>query len=118
MHPCPSCVPHEPNCIQAIRHFDRKADERCPSTSWISDSSGRIGDMEQQWTLEDIIQCHPTPQKVLPKDSTAYIRDPKDLLACRGLYNVLKPYRAKYTWWQYQFLCHLVLSSTHDSTMP
>jgi hypothetical protein len=30
------------------------------------------------------------------------------------LYNALKPYREQYTWWQYHFLCHLALSSTHD----
>lgn len=78
--------------------------------------------MEQLWTVEHLRQIihreqDPTPpkrQKVLPKDSKAYIRVATDLIARRGLYNALKPYREQYTWWQYHFLCHLVLSSTHD----
>src|SRR5437870_11550475 len=88
----------------------------------LPDSSTWIGGMAQQWTLEHILQCThrekapspPKEQKVLPKDSKAYIRDSQDLIARRGLYNALKPYREQYTKWQYQFLCHLVLSSTHD----
>jgi hypothetical protein len=78
--------------------------------------------MAQPWTPDQVRQIinrdkDPTPpkrRKVFPGESKAYIRVPTDLIARRGLYNALKPYRERYTWWQYQFLCHLVLSSTHD----
>ena len=81
--------------------------------------------MVQQWTAEDVRHIihrdtDPTPpkrQKVHPGESKAYIRVSADLIARRGLYSALKPYRERYTWWQYQFLCHLVLSSTHDITL-
>jgi hypothetical protein len=78
--------------------------------------------MAQQWTPDHIRQILqreqdpslPTRRKVFPGESKAYIRVSTDLIARRGLYNALKPYREQYTWWQYHFLCHLVLSSTHD----
>jgi hypothetical protein len=76
--------------------------------------------MAEEYTLDDLLQSSqgkkdssaPKRHKVLAKDSTAYIRE--DLIAYGGLYNVLKPYRDKYKWWQYQFLCHVVLSSVDD----
>lgn len=77
--------------------------------------------METPWTPEHIRQIihrerdttPPKRRRVSPGQSKAYIRVATDLIARRGLYNTLKPYRERYTWWQYQFLCHLVLSSTH-----
>ena len=78
--------------------------------------------MTEEWTFDDMLQASqgvqdpssPSRHKVSAKDSKAYIRGPEDLIAYRGLYNALKPYREKYKWWQYQFLCHLVLCSVHD----
>src|SRR5215831_17447548 len=78
--------------------------------------------MVQQWTAEDVRHIihrdtDPTPpkrQKVHPGESKAYIRVPKDLIARRGLYDTLRPYRDRYTWWQYHCPCLVVFSSTHD----
>src|SRR5436309_10621734 len=114
------------NRIQLFLPFYRNIDGELQCINAMNyglpDTTTWIGGMAQQWTLEHILEgfqgekdpSAPKEQKVLPKESKAYIRDPKDLIARRGLYNVLKPYREKYTRWQYQFLCHLILSSTHD----
>src|SRR5215813_356600 len=78
--------------------------------------------MAEEWRMEDRLQSSqdekdpssPSRQKVLLKDSKAFIRAPKDLIAYRELYNALKPYQEKYEKWQYRFLCHLVFCSIHD----
>src|SRR5215813_4085314 len=78
--------------------------------------------MAEEWRMEDMLQSSqgeqdpssPTRHRVSANDSTAYIRDPKDLIAYRRLYNALKPYQEKYEKWQYRFLCHLVFCSIHD----
>src|SRR5215470_5017134 len=73
-----------------------------------------VGSMAEEWRMEEILECPPSRQKVLLKDSKAFIRAPKDLIAYRELYNALKPYQEKYEKWQYRFLCHLVFCSIHD----